>query len=79
VLAGHDGAAQIDRADAVESLFSEIEQWRIATGDADADVVMQNVNAAPALLRRRYGRGKSRLFRDVGLERDAIAAALLDH
>ena len=79
VLAGHDGAAQVDGTDAVESLFGEVEQWRIAAGDADADIVMQNVDAAPALVRRRYGGGKRRFLSDVGLEGDEFAAPLLDH
>ena len=79
VLAGHDGAAQIDSADAVEGFFREVEQRRIATGDADTDIVMQNVDAAPALLRRRYGGGKRCFLSDVGFEGDAFAAFLLDH
>ena len=79
VLACHDRAAQIDGADAVEGLLSELEQRRIATGNADTDIVMQNVDVAPALLRSRYGGGKRRFLGDVGLEGDAFATALLDH
>src|SRR5438128_11223428 len=40
---------------------------------------MQNVDAAPALLRRRYGGGKRRFLSDVGFVSDAFAAFLLDH
>src|SRR5262249_39904497 len=79
VLASHDGAAQIDSADPVESLFGEIEQRRIAAGNADTDVVMQNIYVAPTLLRRRYRRGERCFLGDVGFEGDAFAASLPDH
>jgi hypothetical protein len=79
VLAGHDGASQIDSADAVESLLGEVQQRRIAAGDADANILMQNIDAAPVLLRRRYGRGQRRFLSDVGLKSDAFSTSLLDH
>ena len=53
---------------------------RVAAGDAHADVVVQDVDAAEAALRVRDGGGERRLFGDVGLERRAFAgAALPDH
>ena len=79
VLAGHDGAAQVDGTDPVESFLRKIEQRGIAAGDADADIVMKNVDAAPAFLRCRYGGGECCFFGDVGFEGDAFPAPLLDH
>jgi hypothetical protein len=73
------GAAQVDRADAVESLLGEIEQRRVAAGDADPDVVMQNIDAAPALVCRLYGRGERRFLGDVRLEGDAFTSGLFYH
>src|SRR5262245_59401449 len=79
MFAGHDGAAQIDGADAIESLFGEIEQRCIAAGDADPDIVMKNIDAVPTLVRIGYGRGKRRFFSDVSLESDTFTACLSDH
>ena len=49
VLAGHHRAAQIDGDDAVERVLGDLGRRRVAAGDADADVVVQDVDAAPAL------------------------------
>src|SRR4030095_3734612 len=48
-------------------------------GDAYAEFVMQNIDAAPALVRGNYGGSERRFFRDVSLEGDAFAARLIDH
>ena len=74
VLAGHDGAAQVDGVDAVEGLLGDLGGRGVAAGQADADVVVQDVDAAPqlhGLVDRGLQRG---LFRHVGLEGDARAA-----
>jgi hypothetical protein len=68
VLCRHDGATQIDRTNAVERLFAQLRERGVAATEADADIVMQDVDAAPALDRVR-DRGREALFlRDVGLE-----------
>ena len=74
VLAGDDGAAQVDGVDAVEGGFRDLGRRGIAAGQADADVVVQDVDAAPQLHGLGDGRRKRRLFRDVGLEGHAGAA-----
>ena len=78
MLAGHDGAAQVDGRDAVEGGFRDLERAGVAAGKADAHVVVQDVDAAPAFL----GFGDRRLQRGflghVGLEGDAFAAILRD-
>ena len=79
VLAGHDRAAQIDRADAVEGLFRDLERRGIAAGDADPDIVVQDVDAAPFFLGSGHGGGKRLLLGDVGLKGDALAAFLRHH
>ena len=40
-------------ADAVERLLGDLGERLVAAGDADADIVVQDVDAAPALDRRR--------------------------
>src|ERR1700726_3420496 len=44
VLASHDRAAQVDRADAVEGLLAQLVQRLVATPDADPDIVVQDIN-----------------------------------
>ena len=51
----------------------------IAAGKADADIVMENVEAAPAPGRFLHHRLDVALFGDVGLECDRLAAFRLDH
>ncbi len=47
VLAGHDGAAQVDGGDAVECRLSDLVERRVPAGDAYADIVVEDVDAAP--------------------------------
>ena len=78
VLAGHDGAAQVDGVDAVEGVLRDLGRDGIAAGQADADVVVQDVDAAPQLHGLGDGGLQRRLLRDVGLEGHACAALLGD-
>src|ERR1700724_3367789 len=48
VLACHDRAAQVDRADAVEGLLAQFVQRLVPTPRADPRLVLQGINAAPA-------------------------------
>ena len=75
MLGGHDGAAQVDGGDAVEGGFGEFVERRVAAGDAQADIVVQNIDAAPALPRRLDHRLERRLAGHVSFERGAFAAA----
>ena len=43
MLAGHDSAAQVDCRYPVERLLCELVERLVAAGDADPDVVVQNV------------------------------------
>ena len=79
VLAGHDGAAQVDGGDAVECVLGDLVERRVAAGDAHADIVVQDVDAAPALPRGLDHRRQRRLAGDVGLKRHALAARLPRH
>src|SRR5579875_1652696 len=79
VLARHDRAAQVDRADTSEDLLRDLGHYRIARTQAHADVVVQNVKPAPALDCGVHRRRKRRLAGDVGLEGDAFAAFFGDH
>src|ERR1700720_1145247 len=73
VLASHDRAAQVDRADAVEGLLAQFVQRLVATPDADPDIFVQDINAAPARPSRLH-RGGERLFLGhVGGEGYALA------
>src|SRR6202048_4644390 len=73
VLACHDRAAQVDRADAVEGLLAQFVQRLVATPDADPDIVVQDINAAPARPSHLH-RGGERLFLGhVGGEGYALA------
>src|SRR3954449_8271637 len=49
---------------------------RAPAPDADADIVVQDVDAAPTAHRLRHQGGKRRLARHIGLKRDALAAFL---
>ena len=79
MLGGHDGAAQVDGGDAVEGGFGEFVKQRVAAGEAQAHIVVQNIDAAPALPCRLDHRLERRLTRHVGFERDAFAARLPRH
>ena len=79
VLGGHDGAAQVDGGDAVEGGFGEFVKRRVAAGEAQADIVVQDIDAAPTLPRRLDHRLERRLAGHVGFERDAFAARLPRH
>src|SRR3984893_18783725 len=73
VLACHDRAAQVDRADAVEGLLAQFVQRLVAPPNAAPDIVVQDINAAPT---RPSGlhRGGERLFLGhVGGEGHALA------
>jgi hypothetical protein len=76
VLAGHDRAPQIDRRDPVVSFLGQFLDRLVAAADADPDIVVQNVDAAPALERRRHGRGQGRLARYISRKGYAFAAFL---
>jgi hypothetical protein len=76
VLAGHDRAAQIDRRYPVEGLLGQFLERLVAAADADPDIVVQDVDAAPALDRGHHRRGEGRLAGHVGLEGNALAAFL---
>ena len=52
---------------------------RVAAGDAHTDIVVQDVDAAPALLRGVGHRRERRLLGDVGLERHAFSGRLPRH
>jgi hypothetical protein len=54
VLAGHDRAAQVDRAHAIKGLLCQFEKRLVAAGDTDSDIVVQDVDAAPAPHRFRH-------------------------
>jgi hypothetical protein len=76
MLAGHDGAAQVDCRHPIERRLGQLVERLVATGDADPDVVVQDVDAAPALDCHRHRGGERRLAGDVGLEGDAFAAGV---
>ena len=81
VLHRHHAAAQIDGADAVEGFLGDLENRRVAAAEAHADIVVQDIDASPAIARRRDHRLQRLLLGDVGLARHALAgaAALLHH
>src|ERR1051326_2263179 len=74
MLAGHDRASEVDRRNAVIGLFGEFLDGLVAAADADPDIIVQDVDAAPTLDRSRHCRGEGRLARNVGLKRDTLAA-----
>ncbi len=69
MLGGHDGAAQVDGGDAVERGFGEFVERRVAAGEAQADIVVQDIDAAPTLPCRLDHRLERRLTGHVGFER----------
>ena len=73
VFAGHHHAAQVDADDAVEGFFADRFRRRVAAGKRNADVVMQDVDAAPRLLRVRDHVLHRRLARHIGREGLAFA------
>ena len=68
VLAGHDGAAQIHRHHAIECIFGDFGDLRVAARDADADVVVQDVEPAPPSRTLVHRRRDLRLAGHVRLE-----------
>ena len=79
MLARHNRAAQVDRTDAVESLFGDLVERFVAAGDADPDIVVQDVDPSPARLRGGNRRGKSVFLGDVRGEGHALAALFCRH
>jgi hypothetical protein len=79
VLAGHDGAAQVDGRDAVECRLGDLGERRVAAGDAHADIVVQHIDAAPTLPCSLDHRRERRLLGDVSLKRNAFPARLARH
>ncbi len=77
VLARHDRAPQIDGEDAVERRLADVGERRVAAGDGDADVVVQDVDATEAPFRLRHGSRQAALLRHVGRESHTSAAVLL--
>jgi hypothetical protein len=74
VLGGEDAALEVDRDAAVERFLGDVEQLGIAAGKTDADIVVQDIDAAPAAV----GLGDHRLdlgiLGDVGFESDRRAS-----
>src|SRR5262249_9834129 len=79
VLAGHDRAAQVNRADAVEGFLSQLVERLVTTPDADPDIVVQDIDAAPTRPPRVYGSGEPLFLGYVGGEGYASAAFLPRH
>ena len=78
-LAGEDAALEVDRHAAVERLLGDVEQLGVAAGDADADIVVQDVDAAPAAVRIGHHGLDLGILGDVGLEGHRRALVLADH
>jgi hypothetical protein len=76
VLTGHDGAAQVDGRDAVECRLGDLVKRRVPAGNAHADIVVEDVDAPPALSCRLDHRHERRLDSDVRLECNAFSARL---
>ena len=74
-----DAALQIDGDDAVERLFGDLQQLGVAAGQADADIVVQHVDPAPARLRLRNHRLDVGDLGHVGLERHGGSLLRRDH
>ena len=79
LLGGENAALQIDGDDAVERLLGDLQQFGVAAGQADADIVVQHVDPAPARLRLRDHRLDVGGFRDVGPEGHGGALLPRDH
>ena len=79
VLGGEHAALQIDRHAAVERFLGNVEQFGVAAGQADADIVVQDIDAAPAAHRILHHRLEVGIFGDVGLERRRGALLGGDH
>src|ERR1700758_4399019 len=79
MFASHDGAAQVDGRDAVECSLSDLVERRVPAGDADADIVVKNVDSSPTPLRGLGHRRESCLFGNVRFERDAFSTRLSRH
>ncbi|MGY3364490.1 hypothetical protein ACVWZL_001615 [Bradyrhizobium sp. GM2.4] len=74
-----NAALQIDRDDAVERLLGDLQQLGVAAGQADAHIVVQHVDPAPArLCLRDHCLDVGRLC-DVGPERRCRAMLRGDH
>ena len=67
MLAGEGGAAQVDAVDVIEGFLGDIHQVGVAAAQADAHVVVQDVERAPATVRLADGRQDVGFLRDVGL------------
>ena len=76
VLAGHHCAAQVDRHHAIKGFLGDLGERLVAPRDAHPDVVVQDVDPAPALARGAYHGGQRGLARHVGFEGAAVAARL---
>ena len=74
MLGGEDAALEVDRHAAVERFFGDVEQFGIAAGEADADIVVQDVDAAPAAMRFSDHGFDVGIPGDVGLERHRRAS-----
>jgi len=79
MLAGHDSAAQVDGGDEVERGLGDLVERRVAAGNADADVVVQDIDAAPTPPRGLDHCRERRLLGDVCFECNAFAARLSRH
>ena len=79
ILAGHDGSPEVNGGAPVEYLFGEIEQCRVTAAEADADVVMQNINLTPSFMGRGNRRSQRRASGHIRLEGEAISPVLSNH
>ena len=79
VLAGQHGAEQVDVHDPVEGRGRDVLERRVAAFDADADIVVQDVDSAPLSGASRDDRFDCRLIRHVRGGGERFAALLGDH
>ena len=75
-LDGEEHRLHVDLHDAAPVLFALVDHGAAA---ADADVVVEEVETAEAIDRRLHHRRAVARLRDVGLEREPLAAGLRDH
>jgi len=79
VFRGKDAALEIDRDAAIDRLLGNVGKLGVAAGEADADIVVQDVDAAPAAVRVGDHGLDLGLLGDVGLEGYRRAALGGDH
>jgi hypothetical protein len=70
---------RVDGGDAIEGGFGDAVERRVAAGDTHADVVMKDVDTAPAPACGLDHSCQRLLIGDVGFECDAVSARLSRH